>query len=231
MCLLKHSPGQNSQINAFVAGMHDTKKMATLHFVYGKPLADHAYATLIEPGNRYRGFGISICCNSICEDYTFLISLFHDAWSWSNSLFLAHWSLQVSSSEWSVQNMTAVCYCCWYETPSSSEVLIWCGLPPHPANLKRQNEFRQIWSLKVVHLLSVFVLAYCGLEVTIGSAFMKCWIDRMRPYGFRLSGWSVTYLIHRTGGGSSSGYVSSGFFGGMCATSTSCKQDYRLIEF
>lgn len=49
---------------------------------------------------------------------------------------------------------------------------------------------------RVVHLLAFFILIYVGVEVTIG-------------------GWIVTYIIEVRGGGSSAGYISSGFFGGQ----------------
>jgi fucose permease len=44
--------------------------------------------------------------------------------------------------------------------------------------------------------MAFFVLFYVGVEVTIG-------------------GWIVSYIINVRGGGPSSGYVSSGFFGGL----------------
>ncbi|KAG8814571.1 hypothetical protein FRC17_001074 [Serendipita sp. 399] len=47
-----------------------------------------------------------------------------------------------------------------------------------------------------VHILAAFVFIYVGTEVTIG-------------------GWIVTFMINERGGGVSSGYVSSGFFGGL----------------
>jgi len=59
-----------------------------------------------------------------------------------------------------------------------------------------QNKYRQILGQKVVHLLAIFSLIYVGTEVTIG-------------------GWTVTYIIDRRHGGASSGYVSTGFFGGL----------------
>ena len=52
--------------------------------------------------------------------------------------------------------------------------------------------------LRDVHLLALFILVYVGTEVTLG-------------------GWIVTYVIDLRGGGPSSGYISSGFFGGECA--------------
>jgi fucose permease len=44
--------------------------------------------------------------------------------------------------------------------------------------------------------MAFFILVYVGVEVTIG-------------------GWIVSFIINVRGGGSSSGYVSSGFFGGL----------------
>ncbi|KAH9847458.1 major facilitator superfamily domain-containing protein [Lenzites betulinus] len=58
------------------------------------------------------------------------------------------------------------------------------------------NKFRQMMGNKDVHFLSVFSLIYVGIEVTMG-------------------GWSVTYLLEQRHGSSSSGYISSGFFGGL----------------
>ncbi|KAK7044701.1 MFS domain-containing protein [Favolaschia claudopus] len=59
-----------------------------------------------------------------------------------------------------------------------------------------RSNFRQILSLKSVHIMAFFALVYVGVEVTIG-------------------GWITTYIIDVRGGGSSSGYISSGFFAGL----------------
>ncbi|KAF8172836.1 major facilitator superfamily domain-containing protein [Mycena galopus ATCC 62051] len=59
-----------------------------------------------------------------------------------------------------------------------------------------RSNFRQILSLKTVHILAFFILVYVGVEVTIG-------------------GWITTYIIDVRGGGPSAGYISSGFFGGI----------------
>ncbi|KAI0656947.1 MFS general substrate transporter [Cubamyces menziesii] len=58
------------------------------------------------------------------------------------------------------------------------------------------NKFKQVLGLKEVHVLSAFSLIYVGLEVTLG-------------------GWSVTYILDMRDGGSSAGYIASGFFGGL----------------
>jgi fucose permease len=61
---------------------------------------------------------------------------------------------------------------------------------------KEEGKFKQIMSEKTVHFLAFFILVYVGVEVTIG-------------------GWIVTYIIEERNGGPSSGYISSGFFGGL----------------
>ncbi|KAI0764596.1 MFS general substrate transporter [Trametes elegans] len=58
------------------------------------------------------------------------------------------------------------------------------------------SKFRQMIANKDVHFLSVFALIYVGIEVTMG-------------------GWTVTYILEQRHGSSSSGYISSGFFGGL----------------
>ncbi|TEB30490.1 MFS general substrate transporter [Coprinellus micaceus] len=61
---------------------------------------------------------------------------------------------------------------------------------------KESGKFRQIMSERTVHYLAFYALVYVGVEVTIG-------------------GWIVTYIIQERNGGPSSGYISSGFFGGL----------------
>ncbi|KAH9886433.1 MFS general substrate transporter [Cubamyces lactineus] len=58
------------------------------------------------------------------------------------------------------------------------------------------NKFKQMISNKDVHFLSLWALIYVGIEVTMG-------------------GWSVTYILEQRHGSSNSGYISSGFFGGL----------------
>ncbi|KZV63221.1 MFS general substrate transporter [Peniophora sp. CONT] len=58
------------------------------------------------------------------------------------------------------------------------------------------GQYRRIFSLRTLHIIAGFTLVYVGVEVTIG-------------------GWIVTYIIKERGGGDTSGYISSGFFGGL----------------
>ncbi|KAI5996336.1 MFS general substrate transporter [Pisolithus albus] len=79
---------------------------------------------------------------------------------------------------------------------TQDECLAQIGLPPCEKGNSERSQLRQIFALRAVHLLAFFILVYVGVEVTVG-------------------GWIVTYVIDIRGGGPSSGYISSGFFGGL----------------
>ena len=83
-------------------------------------------------------------------------------------------------------------------TDSLSECLTRIGQQPQEKSTSTDNNFKQIFRQKNVHILAVFSLIHVGVEVTIG-------------------GWIVSYIIDERGGGPDSGYISSGFFGGECA--------------
>ncbi|KAI0754425.1 MFS general substrate transporter [Daedaleopsis nitida] len=69
--------------------------------------------------------------------------------------------------------------------------------PSHDVDTSDNNsKYKQMFRLRVLHLMALFILIYVGVEVTLG-------------------GWIVTYVINLRGGGPSSGYISSGFFGGL----------------
>ncbi|KAG6820387.1 hypothetical protein H0H93_001157 [Arthromyces matolae] len=74
-----------------------------------------------------------------------------------------------------------------------------------------QNTYRQVFSLHAVHFLTLFALIYIGVEVTLGGTRGSYIPENLsEPY----PGWIVTFIIRERGGGHSSGYISSGFFGG-----------------
>ncbi|KAI4520802.1 MFS general substrate transporter [Schizophyllum commune Loenen D] len=79
---------------------------------------------------------------------------------------------------------------------SHDECLTRIGQQPQEKSTSTDNNFKQIFRQKNVHILAVFSLIYVGVEVTIG-------------------GWIVSYIIDERGGGPDSGYISSGFFGGL----------------
>ncbi|KAG9221698.1 hypothetical protein CCMSSC00406_0005611 [Pleurotus cornucopiae] len=76
------------------------------------------------------------------------------------------------------------------------ECLIAMGQPVGEKDSGEHSKFRQILTQRTVHFLAFFILVYVGVEVTIG-------------------GWIVTFIIDVRHGGPSSGYISSGFFGGL----------------
>ncbi|KAL5522811.1 hypothetical protein ACEPAG_8829 [Sanghuangporus baumii] len=79
---------------------------------------------------------------------------------------------------------------------SLNDVLEKAGQTIRPASASQGNRYAQIFRLKVVHFLAFFIFAYVGVEVA-------------------LAGWIVTFVMDERGGGSSSGYLTSGFFGGV----------------
>lgn len=76
------------------------------------------------------------------------------------------------------------------------ECLAEIGIVDVNNSTSEHSHLRQIFANKDVHFLAAFALLYVGAEVTVG-------------------GWIVTYVIGARGGGSSSGYISTGFFGGL----------------
>ncbi|EIW78475.1 MFS general substrate transporter [Coniophora puteana RWD-64-598 SS2] len=91
-----------------------------------------------------------------------------------------------------------VIYSVVFRFKNQDECLAQIGLTVGDRGNSSHSEFRQILTLKEVHLLALFILFYVGTEVTIG-------------------GWTITYIIDVRGGGASAGYISTGFFGGLMA--------------
>ena len=77
------------------------------------------------------------------------------------------------------------------------------------------NVYRQVLGLRVVQLLALFILAYVGVETTIGGENAHMVYESSHADAILLSGWIVSYTIDVRGGGPSAGYISSGFFGGL----------------
>jgi fucose permease len=68
--------------------------------------------------------------------------------------------------------------------------------PTGNSSSESNSQMKRIMSSPFIHLVAIFSWIYVGIEVTIG-------------------GWAVTFIIEARGGGDDSGYVSSGFFGGL----------------
>ena len=67
---------------------------------------------------------------------------------------------------------------------------------------------------KTVHLFAVFLVVYTGIEITIGGIIRLLRCAQQKKVDNCKSGWIVTFLVLVRGGGPSSGYVETGFFGG-----------------
>ncbi|KAI0754414.1 MFS general substrate transporter [Daedaleopsis nitida] len=69
-------------------------------------------------------------------------------------------------------------------------------MPPEEECEGWLERYKKLFRLRTVHLMALFAFTYVGHEVSVGS-------------------WIVTYIIKERNGGPSSGYISSGFFGGL----------------
>ncbi|OCB89376.1 MFS general substrate transporter [Sanghuangporus baumii] len=87
---------------------------------------------------------------------------------------------------------------CAFRLKTINELYVSSGvpLPRRIITEDKRNVYRQLSGIRALYFCSLFAFAYIGVEITLG-------------------GWTVTYLIDRTGADSSAGYVSSGFFGGL----------------
>ncbi|KIP04714.1 hypothetical protein PHLGIDRAFT_31215 [Phlebiopsis gigantea 11061_1 CR5-6] len=72
------------------------------------------------------------------------------------------------------------------------------GEEPGEVDTTGGGKYKQMMGIKALHLLTCWAVIYVGVEVTLG-------------------GWIVTFIQQKRGGGASSGYISSGFFGGLMA--------------
>ncbi|KAM5538630.1 hypothetical protein V8D89_007659 [Ganoderma adspersum] len=71
--------------------------------------------------------------------------------------------------------------------------------PPHERTQDSPggfDKYKQVFRVRAVHLMGLFLFTYVGLEFSIGS-------------------WIITFAINERHGGPSAGYISSGFFGGL----------------
>ncbi|KAG1903204.1 major facilitator superfamily domain-containing protein [Suillus fuscotomentosus] len=108
---------------------------------------------------------------------------------------LPHWSFHYLCSL-GVAFINTVLLIAVFGLKTQDECLAQIGQPPGEKGTSEKSQFSQILRLRAVHLLAFFILTLVGVEVTVG-------------------GWMVTYIIDVRGGGPSSGYISSGFWGGL----------------
>ncbi|KAJ7646022.1 major facilitator superfamily domain-containing protein [Mycena polygramma] len=108
---------------------------------------------------------------------------------------LRHWSFHYLVSL-GVTILNTILLGLVFRAKTQDECLAQIGQAPEEKGESEESHFRQIISIKAVHLLALFLFVYVGMEVTIG-------------------GWIVSFMIAVRGGGPSAGYISAGFFGGL----------------
>ncbi|KAL1760305.1 major facilitator superfamily domain-containing protein [Schizophyllum commune] len=106
-----------------------------------------------------------------------------------------HWSFHYLASM-GVGLSSVIIQIAVFRFRTHDECLLRIGQPVQEKGSSTESNFKQIFRLKNMHILAVFILVYVGVEVTIG-------------------GWIVSYVIDERGGGPDSGYISSGFFAGL----------------
>lgn len=105
-----------------------------------------------------------------------------------------------------------------YGSSVPSEILKEAGQTVKERDGTPTNHYKQILSMKVVHLISIFVVVYVGVEVTLGgesTLSVRNVVVKFSSTCSLVTGWIVTFVIDERGGGASSGYITSGFFGGL----------------
>ena len=99
----------------------------------------------------------------------------------------------------------------------------------------KDSSFNQVIRIKAVHFLAFFVLFYVGVEVTIGGKIYAICFYNLSPKNL---GWVVTFMLDVRDGGPTTGYISSGFFGGMFPSPSlvsifllTCKKVWCLVVY
>ncbi|KDQ09340.1 hypothetical protein BOTBODRAFT_37098 [Botryobasidium botryosum FD-172 SS1] len=108
---------------------------------------------------------------------------------------MRRWSFHyLTSLALAVVNLVALIIVFQFKT--AEQALAKTGVVTESDTTNEGGKMKQIMKFKTVHILALFIFVYVGVEVTIG-------------------GWVVTYSLLVREGGPSSGYISSGFFGGL----------------
>ena len=160
--------------------------------------------------SRRRGAVVSARGNTVCSTSTLVFSLSDVIGNRVDKHCPFDCSLSLEEPGWSVFPMTSS----FSLLTLRKECLTQIGQPAGEHSENENSHFRQIFALKDVHLLAVFILVYVGVEVTLGGMSVVASVHSV-PDSRGCSGWIVTYIIDVRGGGPSSGYISSGFFGGV----------------
>ena len=113
-----------------------------------------------------------------------------------------------------------------HDEPHGPECLTQIGEGTEEKETVVGSRYKAMFKLKALHLLALFIMVYVGVEVTIGG---KPHISLRFLYNNTVcaAGWIVTYVIQVRHGGPSSGYISSGFFGGKPTLNTSVQSGFN----
>ncbi|KAI0265899.1 MFS general substrate transporter [Gloeopeniophorella convolvens] len=108
---------------------------------------------------------------------------------------LPRWSFQYLASA-GISFVNAIMLAAVFRLRSQDECMAEIGESPGESDTSHDNLYLQIFRRKSIHFFGLFMFAYVGVFSAIG-------------------GWIVSYVINVRSGGPSSGYISSGFFGGI----------------
>ncbi|KAI3602528.1 hypothetical protein WG66_009312 [Moniliophthora roreri] len=193
---------QDAQANGFVAAIKENTetKMGILHAIYGvgalcAPLVATQFAQL-EHWSFHFLFSLGFAVINVAA----LVLTFR---------FKSQDGIQYSSP--SARVLT---------DPLWIDCLAEIGQQPGEKGTSEHSSFRQILGQRNVHLMAFFIMVYVGVEVTIGGRLLVAWIRDADAELFSPAGWIVTFIIRERQGGPSSGYISSGFFGGTTLRSS-----------
>ncbi|KAI0322850.1 MFS general substrate transporter [Amylostereum chailletii] len=106
-----------------------------------------------------------------------------------------HWSYHYFTSLGIAVANTAI-LSALFRFRTQDEIMLEAGEEAAEPAAQGGSSLRNILGIRSIHIMAAFVLIYVGVEVTLG-------------------GWIVTFIIRERHGGPTSGYISSGFFGGM----------------
>ncbi|KAJ7432132.1 MFS general substrate transporter [Mycena galericulata] len=108
---------------------------------------------------------------------------------------LQHWSFHyLVSLGLTLSNILALFLV--FRGKPQDECLAQLGQPAVIKDNNKRSHMRQIFSMKALHLMALFLFVHVGVGVAI-------------------AGWTVTFMVTVRGGGPSAGYIAAGFAGGV----------------
>ncbi len=215
---------EDAQANGFVANYKDNaaEKMGILHAAYGKgyPCSILVILSLSIWWLSITGAG-ALVSPLIATQFAQL-----HRWSFHYLISLAVATLNtvllICIFRFKTQDGEFTFFCLFENIPNHmfdrhTECLAQIGQTVEEKESVGGSKYKEMFKLKALHILAIFSLVYVGVEVTISgksrSISLSCCLQRHGS----TTGWIVTYMIRVRHGGPSSGYISTGFFGGKHA--------------